>query len=385
MQRKAIYTRANARALTRNGRGWNFHDANTQEHLHTLHPYPAKFIPQIPRKAIETWSAKGELVYDPFVGCGTTLLEASLLSRPSIGTDNNPVAILVSRAKTATYEPDVIDTLHDFTSGLDRLLNGKRPKRDLIPDNKNLAYWFSEEVLDRLSVLKGLILKQNEPLQTLLMAVFSAIIVRVSFQDSDTRYARIDRRVTPEDVDRSFRTKLEEVLLDLPAVMVPGRSVVSVHQADARSVPFIKSATVSLIVTSPPYLNAYDYHKYHRQRIHWIDGSVEFARDLEIGSHDEFTKPNATPHQFFADMDDCFAEWARVLRNDGRCLILIGDAIVSKRPVHVADRFVDMLEKRGLRLEDRWIRELHSTKRAFNVRNSRISHEHMLLFRKHRH
>src|SRR5438093_3883251 len=77
MQRKAIYTREDTGVLTKNGRGWNFHDAETQEHLHVLHPYPAKFIPQIPRKAIATWTAKGELVYDPFVGCGTTLLEAS--------------------------------------------------------------------------------------------------------------------------------------------------------------------------------------------------------------------------------------------------------------------------------------------------------------------
>lgn len=382
MQRKAIYTRENEKVLTKNGVDWNFADAKTKGFLHSLHPYPAKFIPQIPRKAIEKWSVKGELVYDPFVGCGTTLLEASLLGRPSIGTDNNSVAILVSKAKTAIYKPTAIATLHNFLNGLDHFLAITKPKRKLIPNNKNFLYWFSEEVLDKLSVIKSLILEQPEPVKSMLMAVFSSIIVRVSYQDSDTRYAKIEKAVDPADVTRIFKTKLADVLNKLAEIVIPGRARTTVIEADARNVPFIKSKSVSLIVTSPPYLNAYDYHKYHRQRIHWIDGSVEHARDIEIGSHDEFTRPNAKPNQYFIDMDACFSEWGRVLKKGGRCFIVIGDAIVSKKSVRVADTFVDMLEKHGLLLEERWIRKLHSTKRAFNVRNSRISHEHLLLFKK---
>jgi hypothetical protein len=78
----------------------------------------------------------------------------------------------------------------------------------------------------------------------------------------------------------------------------------------------------------------------------------------------------------------CFAEWKRLLRPAGRCVILIGDAIVSKQPVAVGDTFVDLLERRELALEKRWVRELQATRRSFNVKNSRISHEHVLLFQK---
>lgn len=81
-------------------------------------------------------------------------------------------------------------------------------------------------------------------------------------------------------------------------------------------------------------------------------------------------------------MEACFKEWSRVLRSGGRCLIVVGDAIVTKSPVAVGDRFVDLMEANNFRTEKRWIRELHSTKRAFNVRNSRMSHEHILLFKK---
>jgi len=382
--RKAIYTHEDEATLIANGEEWNFHDEMTNEHLHALHPYPAKFIPQIPRRAINLWSKHGDLVYDPFCGCGTTIFEASLAGRLGIGTDNNAVAILVSRAKTALYTKSDLKAIDDFTHKISKGLDFAEPRLDLIPTNKNLHYWFSPLIIERLAALKGLILAEDEPVRTFLMAVFSSIIVRVSYQDSDTRYSRILREIAPNEVDVAFQTRLTDTMARIPKAMVSGRTAVESIQADARSVPFIKNDSVSLIVTSPPYLNAYDYHKYHRQRLLWVDGgeSVAFARDNEIGSHDKFTRKNSIPDGYFTDMDTCFKEWFRVLKKDGSCLIVIGDAIVSKEAVPVADRFVDLLSCQGLTKVNRWIRTLHSTKRAFNIKNSRISHEHILLFRK---
>jgi DNA modification methylase len=384
MERRAIYSNATNQAkLHRDGRQWNFHESDTAEHLHGLHPYPAKFIPQIARKAIESWTDVGELVYDPFCGCGTSLLEASLLGRPSIGTDNNGVAIMVSSAKTARYSQNDLRSLKDFAGKLPSLLARVKPAREFVPTEKRLDYWFSPSVIERLSSIKRLIHQQTDPTRTLLMAVFSAILVKVSFQDSDTRYAKIDRAVTPDKVDRAFSAKLAETINCLPEVLAASRAPVEIHQADARAVPFLRDDSISLIVTSPPYLNAYDYHKYHRQRLHWIDGDVAFSRDLEIGKHDEFTKPGATPDQYFEDMNACFTEWARILRKGGKCLVVVGDAIVSKKPVSVADTFIDLLSNQKLKLAKHWIRELKSTQRSFNVRNSRITHEHVILFEGH--
>jgi hypothetical protein len=67
---------------------------------HRLHPYPAKFIPQIAADIIQEHTNERHVVFDPFCGSGTTLVEALLHSRRSIGCDNNPIAALVSRAKT---------------------------------------------------------------------------------------------------------------------------------------------------------------------------------------------------------------------------------------------------------------------------------------------
>jgi len=381
--RKAIYTCENEAKLISKGEEWNFHEELTNEYLHTLHPYPAKFIPQIPRRAINLWSKPGELIYDPFNGCGTTIFEASLAGRNAIGTDNNAVAVLVARAKTTLYNMSDLKTLKKFAHKISNGLDFAKLRPDLVPSCKNLNYWFHPIIIERLAALKGLILAQNEPIRTLLMAIFSSIIVRVSYQDSDTRYSRIIRDVVSSEVDSAFYTRLNDIIIRIPDTMIQGRTAVETIQADSRSVPFIKDGSVSLIITSPPYLNAYDYHKYHRQRLHWIGGdeNVIFARDKEIGSHDEFTKNNSTSDKYFIDMDTCFKEWVRILKKGGNCLIVIGDSIVSKHPISVGDRFVDLLSARGLTAVDRWIRSLHSTKRAFNMK-SRINREHLLLFKK---
>jgi hypothetical protein len=73
----------------------------------------------------------------------------------------------------------------------------------------------------------------------------------------------------------------------------------TVYLADSRHISVVPDSSVDFIVTSPPYLNTYDYHKYHRHRIHWINGDVAFARDQEIGKHDTFTKRFSIPDPYF--------------------------------------------------------------------------------------
>ena len=79
---------------------WDFSAAKTAYLTHNLHPYPAKFIPQIPNALIQELSSSGETVADIFCGSGTTLLEALYLQRRAIGIDASPLAVLISRAKT---------------------------------------------------------------------------------------------------------------------------------------------------------------------------------------------------------------------------------------------------------------------------------------------
>jgi len=90
---------------------WDFSDAHTSYLTHSLHPYPAKFIPQIPNALIQELSSVGDTVLDPFCGSGTTLVESLVLKRHAIGIDANPLACLISRAKTSRLSAADLDAL----------------------------------------------------------------------------------------------------------------------------------------------------------------------------------------------------------------------------------------------------------------------------------
>ena len=84
---------------------WDFKDFQTQYLSHRFHSYPARFIPQIPKTFIKLFTKERDTVIDPFCGCGTTIVEAYLAGRNSVGNDFNPLACLITRAK-ARLVPD---------------------------------------------------------------------------------------------------------------------------------------------------------------------------------------------------------------------------------------------------------------------------------------
>jgi DNA modification methylase len=92
---------------------WTYADLTPKDTTyltHSYHRYPAKFIPQLVRRIIKEYSNEGELICDPFVGCGTTLLEALLIKRRALGVDINPVAYLITKVKTTCIKPRLLET-----------------------------------------------------------------------------------------------------------------------------------------------------------------------------------------------------------------------------------------------------------------------------------
>src|SRR5207245_1307446 len=142
---------------------WDFRDAKTSYLTHGLHPYPAKFIPQIPNALIQEFSTVGATVGDVFCGSGTTLVEALLLKRNAVGLDANPLACLISTAKTSRFAEGDKDCLVALgqralqlagTVSIDEqptlFPSARFASRAPRPDQEAIRFWFEPFVVEEL-------------------------------------------------------------------------------------------------------------------------------------------------------------------------------------------------------------------------------------------
>lgn len=373
---------------------WDFSDASTGYLTHGLHPYPAKFIPQIPNALIQELSSVGETVLDPFAGSGTTLVEALILKRHVIGIDANPIACLIARAKTGRLNESDVEELRmlemrlpgvrtEFISGQKSLFELSEPS---VPTaNPDIDFWFDAHVIPELWRLKELCeaLHSNEA-RELAKACFSSIIVNVSKQDSDTRYVRRSKLIEPGDTVRRFERALATAIpraVEFSDLAEP-RFRCDVLNRDVLEAPNI--TPVDLVVSSPPYPNAFSYHLYHRTRMLWLGmDSAEFKK-REIGSHRKYSSRAAGaagPETFEQEMATVFGWLNRVLKPGGFCCFVIGDSTIRGASVRNDQIIRHAGAKHGFRLEAQLERQLQDTRKSFNPSIGRIKEEHILILR----
>jgi|LQYC01.1.fsa_nt_gi hypothetical protein len=94
---------------------------------HDFYRYPARFSPNFARAAIEAFTKTGDVVYDPFMGGGTTLVEASVLGRKSVGTDINKLAVFIAKVKTTLLTEKQLRVAIEWLNGIGNILNLHNP------------------------------------------------------------------------------------------------------------------------------------------------------------------------------------------------------------------------------------------------------------------
>ena len=377
---------------------WDFPNAITNDLTHNIHPYPAKFIPQIPSALIQELSSPGETIGDIFCGSGTTLLESLRHNRHTVGIDANPLAVLISKSKITNLSVSDFNEIREHRVACDEIRseivpgqyplwkgspfasNGWRPSPDIC------EFWFVPHVVEELAeILKMIEQVRSKSARLLCKVAFSGIIVRVSKQDSDTRYVRREKNIKPGDTMRIYLTRLDalnamarEMNRALRCDM-PRRVILADLLKSPETPPF------DLVVTSPPYPNAYSYHLYHRTRLIWLGyDPIEF-KTVEIGSHRKYSAkgPNrATPETFRREFETVFT-WLRDRLNDGRhACFVIGDSKIQGEMVDNASLIADTARASGFREIARIDRTIASTSKAFNPKIGRIKSEKILIMRK---
>ena len=199
---------------------WSFTTDDTGFLTHDLHPYPAKFIPQIPGNCIAQLSLPGELVLDPFGGSGTTALEAIRLGRRALSMDANAVGTLIGRVKTCNLDRAAARDLHAIRSSLTtRIVDLPdvesicTENAEYIPDIPNIDKWFPITSRGELALIRSRIAKmENEKARDIAMLALSRIILAVSFQDSETRYSSKRRDIPQGETLKRFLVALDSIV-----------------------------------------------------------------------------------------------------------------------------------------------------------------------------
>jgi hypothetical protein len=302
-----------------------------QREAHSLHEvsYRACFKPQLPRFFIDRFTVPRDIVYDPFMGRGTTLVEAALAGRTPAGCDINPLSAILAQPRLA---PPTAEEVAARLDALDLSLAVSYPRE--------LEVFYHPDTLREICALREYLLAR-ESRGTLdavdrwirMVAVnrltghspgfFSVYTLPPNQAASLDAQAKINARRRQVPPRRNVRTligaKTRSLLADCDsatrAMLLRSTQRASLLTGPARSTPQIKSGSVSLVVTSPPFLDIVDYAADNWLR-GWFCGIDTSA--VEISMHRKV-------HQWQAAMTDVFHELARVLRPGGHVAFEVGE------------------------------------------------------------
>ncbi|MFC1462141.1 DNA methyltransferase [Verrucomicrobiota bacterium] len=294
---------------------------------HGLHRFPGKFIPNLPRYLVRQYlqSLNGDVVIDPFCGSGTTLVELALEGRTFVGLDFDPLAILISKAKTTLLPDEILSEFLDAWRGFDY----SEERSDLFPDVPNLRHWFTETALAELSAIKGQCLEFREPLRTFALAVFSSIIRRVSNADDQTQKTYVSHTLpkTPPKPHELFPVFAQRALDgmgeygSLLSSTVRGKIVKGDARCDVEQHEFVH------VLTSPPYIDSIDYMYNQMLEYFWL------LPELGIDSYDCFRKMRRDPMGFrLHDPEEIEEELRNSLGDEFDVLQSVCSEIVLKSP-----------------------------------------------------
>lgn len=368
---------------------FSFNEEDTSYLTHSLHPYPAKFPPQLPRRILEEYASEGQTVLDPFCGSGTTLVEARIMNFNAIGVDVNGLSVLLSKVKATPLSEKqflIIDNFITYVEeeAFDWKFNG-RPKI-VIKEFEGRDHWFQKNVSEEITFILNQISKLvDTDVQDFLKIVLSSIIVRVSNQESDTRYAAINKNIPDNYTLELFCKRVKEYSLKMKEFsnLVQNNTFLKVFNADSRNLDFILDNSIDIIITSPPYANTYDYYLYHKFRKRWLDLDVKFAQNNEIGSRREYSSLKEKKEKWNEDLKKCFIEINRVLKPNHFAFIVIGDSVIKKELIRIEKEISDFAPIIGFKVNDILSSDLSEHSKIFNPSYAQKGKkEHLIILEK---
>jgi DNA modification methylase len=313
-------------------------------HVHGFHSYPARMHPLTARRLVEAFSRPGDTVLDPFCGSGTVLVEARLAGHGVVGVDANPLAARLARLKlmptTAEQRARWIEAAREAAAFADaRRLARAGATHRYGPEDVAL---FSPHVLLELDGLRaGIDRIADGEARGAIELVLSAILTKVSQQESDTTGREAPKRIAAGYPSRLLVRKTEELAARLAEVApaLAGQGSAIVFEGDARRLDGVRAGSIGLVVTSPPYPGNYDYLAHHAARLRWLRLPPDRFDQAEIGARRRLDPLGAAAGvaRWRDELGAVLQALERALVSGGAAVLLLADSVVAGAPVYAVD------------------------------------------------
>lgn len=326
----------------------------TNQYLtHWYYPYKAKFHPQMIKAILNFMGLeKGQTVLDPFCGSGTTLIEAKTIGVSAIGTDVDPLCILMSKVKTdllnlSARELDTVNLKEAF-----EYFNSR-------PSSHSLESFLTNEPSTERGALKGIDQRiYNFYLLTYLYALSDYTYIKVDMWSQFKKNAKL--MIDGISMFDNLKQRLDFTFGQVEA-----------KDGDAR---FLDRATkeVDGIVTSPPYSIAIDYIGQDLHALEYLGINPEGLRDKVVGLKG---KGDARIKTYYEDMQKAFVSMFGVLKHKGYCATIIGDPTYDGQRLPLSTAYVKMAKDAGFE-------HIALIKRPILGGFARLRYEYVLIFQK---
>lgn len=281
-------------AIFKQSENYDFKGSDTQYSTHAMHTYVAAMVPQLAETLINEYVPIGQKILDPFCGGGAVLVEAVRNNRKAVGSDINPLAVLIARVKS-TYQPrNSIEGAVNFV-----LETAKRGINGLIkfPENYNVEYWFLPQTIAELSSLQRVIFNCeknktfNNKTLDVIKVIFSATVrdVMLTYRN-EVRLRRLEEsdllKFKP-NAFQSFMNRSRIAIERISSLPTNAKTITIAEQVQKLS---FDDKCFHSIICSPPYgdeRNGVSYLQFSKLMLYWLGfdrKSINDSRKLTLGS-----------------------------------------------------------------------------------------------------
>ena len=352
--------------------------------------YPTRYIPHIPKWAISKYlDGSKDGILDPFSGSGTTMVEAVIAGKQAYAIEIDPFGRMLSLVRSTPLSQKQITTIEKIAKNIKHHVQSNFTEDLWIPHISNISLWFSKKAIHDLSQIHFLIKNNSNSdamINNFFFVAFGSVIRKASNAENGSPKPYVSKRFpkAPVDVNQLFSKRLDQYIDRM-------KQFSSLHYGrlgrayligeDARRIDtYSFPGPINLIMTSPPYLNAFDYVRALKLENLWLgladEDTLRQIRTCYIGRESVGRENGEKPrhwhiqlnlalleiykkdpkrawvvYRYFEEMEPIFKQLYNLLPKNGVFCLVVGENSIRDIKITTPSFLIDIAQNIGFRLE----------------------------------